>query len=69
MSQQKHRSIKTNGEGYSDPTAHSAIKNIRKDEDRVSDLIHAIKIMCELAGFHVEERIVLKDKRTGKIWR
>ena len=69
MSRIKHKSIMTNGDGYSDPTAYSAIKNIRKDEERVSDLIHTIKSICELAGFHVEERIVIKDKRTGKIWR
>lgn len=25
--------------------------------------------MCELAGFHLEERIVLRDEQTGKIWR
>lgn len=24
---------------------------------------------CELSDFHIEERIVIKDKRTGKVWR
>lgn len=24
---------------------------------------------CELADFHIEGRVVLKDKRTGKVWR
>lgn len=25
--------------------------------------------ICELSGFHVEERIVIKDNKTGRIWR
>ena len=25
--------------------------------------------LCELSDFHIEERIVIKDKRTGRIWR
>ena len=25
--------------------------------------------LCEIADFHIEGRIVLKDKKTGKIWR
>ena len=36
---------------------------------RFFQLLDAITSICELADFHVEGRIVLKDKRTGKIWR
>ena len=25
--------------------------------------------ICELSGFHIEERIIVKDKKTGRIWR
>ena len=28
-----------------------------------------IGALCELSDFHIEERIVIKDKRTGRIWR
>ena len=44
-----------NAEGYSDPTACEALRNIEREE--------------ELSDFHIEERIVIKDKRTGRIWR
>lgn len=62
--------VRKNGEGYSDPTVYSALKNIEKDRDeQFHKLLDTIFTVCELAGFRVEERIVLKDKKTGKIWR
>lgn len=65
--------IRKNGEGYSDPTAYKAIKNTEtkydSDLDRFHKLLYAIRDICELADFGIEERLVLRDKRTGKIWR
>lgn len=59
-----------NAEGYYDPTVCEALNNIeRKDEERFRKLLGAIFALCELSDFHIEERIVIKDKRTGKIWR
>ena len=68
-----------NAEGYSDPTAYYGIKNAEKsyseckvsyeDEERFHKLLNAIFSLCELAGFHIEGRIVIKDCKTGKIWR
>lgn len=71
-----------NNEHYHDPTAgtaiqHTAHKKKRKpieswddiDCDRVNTLISAIKDMCGLAGFEVDGRITLVDKKTGKVWR
>lgn len=60
--------IKKNGSGYVDPTAYHAIQNSR-DEERFYKLLSTIFDICELSGFHIEERIVIKDMRTGKIWR
>ena len=51
-----------NAEGYSDPTAYEALKNMEQELDTIFAL-------CELSDFHIEERIVIKDKRTGRIWR
>lgn len=65
----KRRTFKTNGEGYSDPTAYRALKKVHEDERLVSDLIRIAKEFFERNGFHVENRIVLKNKHTGKIWR
>lgn len=67
-----------NSEGYSDPTAYIAINNVEKenevrvsaeDEDRFHKFLNTIFSLCDLFGFHIEERIVVKDSKTGKIWR
>ena len=39
------------------------------EQRRVNSLLHVIFKICELSGFWVDERIVLKDRKTGKIWR
>lgn len=58
-----------NHEWYSDPTASEAIKNIEEEDDRFHKLLYAIFDICELANFEIEGRIVLVDKKTGKVWR
>ncbi len=60
--------LKRNGSGYYDPTAYKAIVEV-EEEKKVKKLVTTILYICNLAGFHVEGRIVLKDKKTGKIWR
>ena len=62
--------IRKNAEGYSDPTAYGALRKIERDEEeRFRKLLDTIFALCELSDFHIEERIVIKDKRTGRIWR
>lgn len=61
--------LRKNGEGYSDPTAYAAIKKADAEHDRMSKVIREIKEICASSGFSVEERIVLKDEKTGRIWR
>ena len=39
------------------------------EQRRVNSLLHVIFKICELSGFWVENRIELKDRKTGKIWR
>lgn len=62
-----------NAEGYSDPTAYEAIRNVERgadlDDVRFHKLLDTIFSICELSGFHIEDRIIIKDKKTGKIWR
>lgn len=60
---------RTTHEGYSDPTAYEAIKNTEADDERFHKLLNTIFTICELSGFHLEERIILKDTQTGKVWR
>ena len=68
--------LQKNGSGCTDPTAYEAITNVEKEcRDGKSEyarfykLIKAILNICDLCGFAVEERIVLRDKKTGRIWR
>ena len=58
-----------NSEGYFDPTAYEAIKIAEKEEERFHKLLHTIFSICEIAEFDLVERIVLIDKKTGRIWR
>lgn len=58
-----------NGSGYVDPTAYEAIKHVSEEKERFDRLLGMIFSLCELADFHIEERIVIKDKRTGRVWR
>jgi hypothetical protein len=70
MNNEYLRHIFKNAEGYSDPTACKAILNVEKEEEeRFHKLLDSIFAICELSDFHIEERIIIKDKRTGRIWR
>ena len=39
------------------------------DEERFKRLMATLFYICENAGFHIEERIVIRDVRTGKVYR
>lgn len=74
MFNKKEMSIsELNHEGYYDPTPCKAITNIEvetdKEAQRFKKLLGMIFTLCELSGYHLEERVVLKDVRTGKVWR
>lgn len=61
--------LKRNGSGYVDPTAEQAIREVTKEQRRVSQTIDVIYAVARLGGFDIAERIVLKDKKSGHIWR
>ena len=61
--------LKYNASGYIDPTAYTAIMTIEEEEMRKKRLIRTIKYICELAGFQIESRIVLRNIKTGRYWR
>ena len=63
---------KYNSSGCKDLTAYEAIRNVEREEKaevRFKNLLAQIFQLCEYYGFHLEGRIVLKDKKTGKVWR
>lgn len=74
--EKKNKLSKKNHEDYPDPTAYDAIVHVEDGEDaeepvetRLNRLLTVIFAACELADFHLEERIVVRDRTTGKIWR
>ncbi len=59
---------KLNKSGCKDLTAYKAIENI-ESEERLKKLLAEIFRNCERYGFHLEDRVILRDKKTGKVWR
>jgi len=60
---------KRNEKGYSDPTAYEALKRLEDEDERFHKLLYSIRNICDLAGYDLGERIVLVDRRNGRIWR
>lgn len=61
--------LKRNASGCLDLTAYEAIKKAESEDERFHKLLYTIFYICKLAGFEIEGRIALIDKRTGRIWR
>lgn len=57
-----------NADGYYDPTAYRALRNIDA-EKRFHKLLRAIFNLCQLSGFVVEGRIMLRDEVTGRLFK
>lgn len=60
---------KYNHEGYHDPTAYEAIKNITDEEEKVTTLIHIIKSLLRICGFELIRRIEIRSVRSGRSYR
>ena len=65
-----------NGSGCPDPTAYEAMKNIRSEErkaqivdDNAHKVVNTIKNILDLSGFELMERIQIRHKKSGKIYR
>ena len=62
-----------NHEGYPDATACHAIENVSKEEKQmekqIGDIIHVVKVICDLAGFEVIGRIQFKHKKSGRMFK
>lgn len=52
-----------------DPTAYLAIKHTEDENAKFQKLLDTIFNICELSGFHIEGRIVIKSKKTGRVWK
>lgn len=68
MPKKKEQVSRKNAEGYSDPTAFEAIKNIDMETERFYEATDMMYKIAELFGFYVEEPIVLRDQQSGVIY-
>lgn len=55
-----------NQEGYCDPTAGKAIQDASRIPHHVKEAHKALKDIASLLGFEV---LVLRDKKTGRVYR
>lgn len=56
-----------NSEHYPDPTAGIAIRNI--EDERVRKVIRQVKVILQQNDIELLNRIQVKDKRTGRIYK
>lgn len=72
MSMDPKKDPRRNASGYMDMTAYKAIQAADREADaerRYKKLLSTIFYICDLAGFHIEGRLEIRDKKTGKVWR
>lgn len=57
-----------NSEGYPAPTEGEAIRNADKPPEDCKRAIRMMLFVASCMGYHVENKIVLKDIKTGHVW-
>lgn len=58
-----------NEEYYPDPTAYAVLKSIQSTDKQVTEMIKCMKSIAVICGFDVVNRIELRDRKTGKVYR
>lgn len=62
-----------NAEGYSDPTAYGALQPMQaeknEEEERLKRMVKTVKAVVEFAGFDLIERIQVRDRKSGRIYK
>lgn len=62
-----------NAEGYADKTSSKAIaksdKETEKEKKRIAHAVALVSEILDLSGFVLLNRLKLKDKKTGRIYR
>lgn len=68
--------LKKNASGCTDMTAFEAIvkadkksKKRGQEYTRFHQLLHEVWAICDKYDFNLEKHIVVKDKKTGRIWK
>ncbi len=68
-----NKELNRNGSGYHDPTMSEALKSILSKEKsrdkRIHKAITIVKNLLNLWGMEMVNRVHIRDKRTGKIYK
>ena len=57
-----------NQEGYPDPTAGAAIRKADSPPENIEQAIQRMKTVARWHEAEVVGRIILRDKKTGRVW-
>jgi hypothetical protein len=60
---------KFNHEHYVDLTANTAIRNVMAEEAECNRLLKTLKYIIGLSGFELVERIQLRNRRSGRVYK
>lgn len=62
-----------NAEGYADPTAYHGtqplIQEAEEESRRLAMVISVIKSVTSLGGFEMLNRVELRDRRSGRVYK
>lgn len=58
-----------NGSGYYDPTAKQAIDNNEEPNRNVRDAVYEVKQLLRGRNLKLENRMVIKDLKTNRIYK
>lgn len=58
-----------NSEGYPNPTAFGVIQEENELEKKTNFLIKVLKFIINESGFELLNRIEIRDKKTGRVFR
>jgi hypothetical protein len=58
-----------NSEGYPNPTAFGVIQEENELEKKTGFLIKVLKFIINESGYELLNRIEVKDKKTGRVFR
>lgn len=58
-----------NGAGYYDPTAKQAIDNQEEPDRNVRDAVFEVKQLLKGRNLKLENRMIIKDTKSGKVYK
>lgn len=67
--------LKKNSSGYPEPTAGQALEHVLFDEelkeidDTAGKLVHIVKLVLDIWGFELAERVKIRHRKTGRIYK